>query len=161
MTTSTPRRSLLAAASAVGIATGLGVVPAAGAASAAARGHAAPVVVAAPPRCDSWTDFPLPDGDVVRLPSAGRDSGNISCTFVRGLSGGGVFKLQDALNRCYGANLVMDGLFGPATEAALRGVQASHGLPVDGIYNPQLRRAMLWPVYNADGSFDRCARIGR
>jgi hypothetical protein len=161
MTTSTTHRSLLAVASAVGIATGLGAVPTSGAAYAAPRSHAAPVVAAAVALCDSWTDFRLSDGDVVHLPSAGRNSGNINCTFVSGMSGGGVYKLQDALNRCYGANLVVDGLFGPATEAALRRVELIHHVPPDGIYDPPLRKAMLWPVYNPDGSFDRCAQIGR
>lgn len=151
MTISSTQRSLLAVAGAVGIATGLGAVPNASAA------HAAPQTY---PLCYSWTDYSLPDGDVVHLPSVTRNGHDLNCTFVRGMDSGGVFKLQDALNRCYGANLVVDGYFGPETEAALRRIGPLHGLPGDGIYGPPLRRAMLWPIYNSDGSFDRCTQAG-
>ena len=41
--------------------------------------------------------------------------------------------LQQALNRLIGADLVVDGLAGPATRAAVREFQAAAGLTVDGI----------------------------
>jgi hypothetical protein len=156
MTTSTTHRSLLAMASAVCVATGVGALPPSGAAQAAPAGHAAASVS----QCTSWTDLSLPDGDVVHLPST--SLGNLTCTFSRGMSGGGVYKLQDALIRCYGADLADErGFFGPATEAAFRQVWIVHGIPYDGVYSPRLRQAMYWPIYNPDGSFDRCARVGR
>jgi peptidoglycan hydrolase-like protein with peptidoglycan-binding domain len=37
---------------------------------------------------------------------------------------------------CYGAGLTVDGEYGPDTEAAVRAVQASEGVPQDGDYGP-------------------------
>jgi peptidoglycan hydrolase-like protein with peptidoglycan-binding domain len=47
-------------------------------------------------------------------------------------SGNDVKALQDALNRCYGRSLSVDGKFGPNTQAALRYAQGVEGLGVDG-----------------------------
>ncbi|MBV9929447.1 MAG: peptidoglycan-binding protein [Alphaproteobacteria bacterium] len=44
--------------------------------------------------------------------------------------------LQSALNRAGGAALVVDGIAGPATRAAIRAFQARNGLAVDGIAGP-------------------------
>lgn len=52
--------------------------------------------------------------------------------------------IQDALNHCNGANLEVDGSYGPLTKAAVRAVQASHGITVDGAYGPQTRDHMSW-----------------
>jgi peptidoglycan hydrolase-like protein with peptidoglycan-binding domain len=43
--------------------------------------------------------------------------------------------LQTALNR-HGAKLVVDGVFGRLTEAAVKAFQKSRGLVVDGIVGP-------------------------
>jgi peptidoglycan hydrolase-like protein with peptidoglycan-binding domain len=40
--------------------------------------------------------------------------------------------LQALLNR-HGAKLVVDGIFGPLTEAAVKAFQKSHLIPADGI----------------------------
>jgi peptidoglycan hydrolase-like protein with peptidoglycan-binding domain len=46
-----------------------------------------------------------------------------------------VMDLQTALNR-HGAKLVVDGIFGRLTEAAVKAFQKSRGLVVDGIVGP-------------------------
>jgi peptidoglycan hydrolase-like protein with peptidoglycan-binding domain len=45
------------------------------------------------------------------------------------------------LLRAHGENVAVDGIFGPRTEAAVRAVQTSAGIPVDGVVGPQ-----TWPV---------------
>jgi hypothetical protein len=50
--------------------------------------------------------------------------------------GGGVKALQQALG------LSADGVFGPATERALKSWQRSHGLTPDGVAGPQTRQAL-------------------
>jgi peptidoglycan hydrolase-like protein with peptidoglycan-binding domain len=50
--------------------------------------------------------------------------------------GGGVRALQRVIG------VPADGVFGPATEAAVKRWQARHGLTADGIVGPQTRRAM-------------------
>jgi hypothetical protein len=52
-----------------------------------------------------------------------------------GSSGPTVKGIQTRLN-AYGYRLIIDGLFGPRTENAVRGFQASHRLTVDGIVGP-------------------------
>jgi hypothetical protein len=50
-----------------------------------------------------------------------------------------VLSLQLTLNQCYGAQLVLDGVFGPKTRAALFAAQGAEGLLEDGVYGPQTR----------------------
>lgn len=59
----------------------------------------------------------------------------------RGSRGPAVEQLQHALN-AGGERLVVDGMFGPRTEAAVRRAQAAHRLVVDGIVGPQTRAAL-------------------
>ncbi len=57
------------------------------------------------------------------------------------LRGDDVRALQAALREA-GVALAPDGVFGPATDAALRTYQAEHGLSVDGIAGPATRSAL-------------------
>jgi hypothetical protein len=60
-------------------------------------------------------------------------------TLRRGSTGPDVNYLQSLLNRAYKSysNLVVDGIFGPATEAVVREFQLRAGLPaVDGVVGP-------------------------
>jgi peptidoglycan hydrolase-like protein with peptidoglycan-binding domain len=58
----------------------------------------------------------------------------------RGARNHPVRTLQHLL-RAHGQNVAVDGIFGPATEAAVRAIQTSRGLTVDGIVGPQ-----TWPA---------------
>ena len=59
----------------------------------------------------------------------------------RGVSGNNVRDLQIALSAA-GYHLAADGRFGAATEAAVRRFQQDHGLLVDGIAGPQTQAAL-------------------
>ncbi|MFC5386146.1 N-acetylmuramidase domain-containing protein [Aquamicrobium segne] len=59
----------------------------------------------------------------------------------RGAKGEAVMDLQRQLNR-QGFALQIDGLFGPATQKAIRSFQKTHGLVIDGIVGPQTRAAL-------------------
>ena len=58
----------------------------------------------------------------------------------RGAQNHPVRTLQHLL-RAHGKNVAVDGIFGPATEAAVRQVQTAGGVAADGIVGPQ-----TWPV---------------
>ena len=60
----------------------------------------------------------------------------------RGASGDAVRAAQTQLN-AYGAGLSVDGQFGPATDAAVRGYQSSHGLAVDGLVGPRTWQSLV------------------
>jgi len=57
-------------------------------------------------------------------------------TLNPGVTGPAVRRLQRALRRGESRGLVVDGAFGPKTEAAVRSLQAEHDLVVDGIVGP-------------------------
>lgn len=52
-----------------------------------------------------------------------------------------VSDLQSALNN-NGANLAVDGVFGPLTDSAVKDYQSSNGLLVDGVVGPETRGAL-------------------
>jgi hypothetical protein len=155
------RRSLLAVAS---VTTGLAGVLAAAPAQAAAPPHRAvpeqvppaPETALAAAVCASWTDYVVVGTSyIVRLPSTTRNGNQANCELRQGNSGDGVYKLQDALNRCYGHNLAVDGAYGPATRAAVVNVQTRLRIGADGIYGPNTRAAMTWPKY-LNGRYHHC-----
>lgn len=59
-----------------------------------------------------------------------------------GDSGSGVRDLQRDLNEALGLDLTVDGIYGPATTAAVETLQRRAGIAVDGIYGPDSRRAL-------------------
>ena len=63
-------------------------------------------------------------------------------TISPGATGEAVRRLQRALRRTPNLGLVVDGVFGPATETAVKEFQQGAGLVVDGIVGPQTWAAL-------------------
>lgn len=70
-----------------------------------------------------------------------RKGGGVGPTLNRGDTGAPVAELQKMLNAT-GANLTVDGSFGPGTEAAVKVFQASKGLPVTGVVDSKTLAAL-------------------
>lgn len=69
---------------------------------------------------------------------AGKASGTlptVRATLRKGSKGEAVKELQTALNKA-GASLVVDGSFGPVTEAALKAYQTAQNIEADGVCGP-------------------------
>jgi peptidoglycan hydrolase-like protein with peptidoglycan-binding domain len=66
-------------------------------------------------------------------------------------SGAPVQVLQSALATCYQQPVAADGVYGPATAAAVQAVQGLHGLPADGTFGESTSEAMLWPTTTSSG----------
>lgn len=73
-----------------------------------------------------------------------------SQTLNVGSSGSDVANLQKILN-AQGANLTVDGKYGPLTAAAVKAYQQSNGLKVDGIFGPQTSGSLTGSI-NAVGN---------
>jgi hypothetical protein len=73
------------------------------------------------------------------------NSGSCPADIVRGQHSDCVTELRSLLNH-HGAELAVDGDFGPLTEAAVRDFQAEKGLLVDGIVGPQTKGALYGVV---------------
>lgn len=65
-------------------------------------------------------------------------------TLKLGSQGEAVEAVQSQLI-AHGADVALDGDFGPQTDAAVRGFQQAHGLAVDGIVGPQTWQALVAP----------------
>lgn len=68
----------------------------------------------------------------------------------RGAEGTEVNQLQTLLNQS-GANLAVDGDFGPRTQAAVRDFQSANNLTVDGVVGPQTMEALLGQTNGTQG----------
>jgi peptidoglycan hydrolase-like protein with peptidoglycan-binding domain len=66
------------------------------------------------------------------LPHVVRPVAALTLPLRPGATGWTVAQLQQALNR-HGANLTVDGGYGPATQAAVQAWQQQHGLAADGV----------------------------
>src|SRR5688500_5002359 len=80
--------------------------------------------------------------------STGQELGAVDpATFVsnynvrRGSQNERVREVQFLLN-VFGANLETDAIFGPLTEAAVKGFQRANGLVIDGVVGPETSRAL-------------------
>jgi Putative peptidoglycan binding domain len=83
------------------------------------------------------------------------------CYLSEGNTGNGVKALQQNLNYCYSAGLVVDGKYGALTTAAVTNVQRKVGATADGKYGPETRSLMNFAFRNyPSGGFHHCARIG-
>jgi peptidoglycan hydrolase-like protein with peptidoglycan-binding domain len=69
--------------------------------------------------------------------------------------------LQDALARCHGESVAVDGRYGPQTAGAVMAVQRQAGAEQDGEYGPATRDAMRWPVTGAAGTTDCVAGVSQ
>ncbi|MFI6281350.1 peptidoglycan-binding protein [Streptomyces sp. NPDC050988] len=88
------------------------------------------------------------------IPSYNRSS---NCYMDRGANSTAVGMLQRSLNVCYGRSLSIDGIFGPATEAALKYAQDKENIGVDGEYGTQSRDNLKWE-FSLIGSY-RCVEL--
>lgn len=93
----------------------------------------------------------------VRVPTTDGYSGLQNCTLNKGpyrpvAAVYTVSPLQSALRECYGKNITVDGEFGPATLAALVQVQWTIGVTADGVWGPNTRDHMLWPLRSTKGT---------
>jgi hypothetical protein len=99
------------------------------------------------------------------------DKGSTNCMLAKGNNSAAVKSLQSDLNLCYSTTtslpgsiksfspkLTVDGDFGTKTMAALKAAQSNYaGIAHDGVYGPQTRKTIVFPV--DDGSL-RCERFG-
>ncbi|NMA76753.1 MAG: hydrolase [Actinomycetales bacterium] len=99
--------------------------------------QAAPAAPAAP-AASAPAAQTAPAAPTAAAPSAVLDS---SQKLRWGSRGGAVQDLQSALND-HGANLAVDGVFGPRTNSAVKDYQSSNDLLVDGVVGPETRGAL-------------------
>jgi peptidoglycan hydrolase-like protein with peptidoglycan-binding domain len=105
-----------------------------------------PAATVAPPATPAATAAPT----TVPCRNVGNIYGLVDVSGVnvrRGDCGEGVQNVQSQLNDKLSISLVVDGRFGPGTEAAVRDFQALVGLPVDGIVGPS-----TWTALTDDGT---------
>jgi peptidoglycan hydrolase-like protein with peptidoglycan-binding domain len=94
----------------------------------------------------------------VRVPTTANNTLIFDCELGPGNQGVAVQRLQIALDHCvFFDHLAVDGIYGPATQAAVRAAQTFLDVPVDGIYGPQTAIKMAWPV--AGSNYSRCEDI--
>ncbi len=122
----------------------------------ALAGPAQATAATALPRCTDWSQHTYANGNHYIYPSTWHQSKNADCTLRPGDANPGVFVLQDTLNRCYGAKLTLDAIYGPKTREAVLKVQVRHKISQDGIYGPETAGAMDWPLRSPDGKTVGC-----
>lgn len=101
------------------------------------------VAQAAAPQCNqgSWWNTSVSGRPYVYNPAY---NNNLDCVLGQGSSGNAVRALQNALRKCNGQNITVDGNFGAGTRQAVINVQNAYGLTADGVYGRQTNLAMNW-----------------
>ena len=85
----------------------------------------------------SWTHYGIPAGLYTNQEIKSKGVVALKATLRRGSKGDAVRELQLALYHLDHENLMVDGIFGGKTEAAVRDFQDKCGLTVDGIVGPK------------------------
>ncbi len=102
--------------------------------------------------CDDVVVEQSESGDVeVPGDTALFSSSTVDCDVGEGSDDEAVAALQDALARCNGQDVAVDGDYGPETSQAVANVQREGGVTADGTYDPETRRAMQWPATSSSG----------
>lgn len=116
--------------------------------------------------CSGFSKYSSGSSAHVRKPTTVNGSFNTSCLLSNGdgFNGGNqvnaVGWLQFSLNKCFGAGLSVDGMYGQATANAVKTVQRVKGIPQDGVFGPQTSRHMNWARMGTNGGFISCTSGG-
>ena len=91
-----------------------------------------------------WTHYAIPTGlySAAEIVAAGKAAEAVTTNLCLGSTGSEVTKLQQALNALGYDCGEADGIFGAATEAAVRAFQRDHELTVDGIAGKDTQAAL-------------------
>jgi peptidoglycan hydrolase-like protein with peptidoglycan-binding domain len=106
--------------------------------------------LASTPHCVTTMVVATTGGSNAVVPAyyAGYDGGLVysdNCVLSTGDSGDAVKALQGGINSS-GQSVIVDGKFGPKTKAAVERIQRRAHISVDGVYGPQTRGKMCWPI---------------
>ncbi|MGC4936667.1 peptidoglycan-binding domain-containing protein [Kribbella sp. DT2] len=117
------------------------------------------------PQCDGSRTVAVGNGWEITTPGLW-ESTSVSCNLVYGDfphrnpaepfgdPAGAIKGLQQTLNYCYGAKIVVNGYYGVTTRDAVKSVQRRYGVAADGIYGPQTRSAMNWRLHDPAKNID-------
>jgi hypothetical protein len=111
------------------------------------------------PTCNGKKTYAIGSGTIT-LPYH-KGTGSKDCILAYGTQGAAVEALQSSLRTCYKYNsVIVDGIFGDKTLAALKKVQDAEDVDVDGVYGPDTRKAMKWFFFAEDVSITGCKYLG-
>jgi peptidoglycan hydrolase-like protein with peptidoglycan-binding domain len=83
----------------------------------------------------------------IRVPTSANGNKVYNCLLGPGNAGTAVSRLQIGLNDCnLHAGLAVDGIYGTATETAVKNAQSHYGIAADGVYGPQTAAVLRWPI---------------
>jgi hypothetical protein len=108
------------------------------------------------PTCDGVVVIEVAS-EPVRVPGDTDLFSSASSTCGMSVGRGGedaVAVLQDALARCNGEGVSVDGEYGAQTAGAVMDVQQRAGITADGEYGPATLQVMRWPTMSTSGGTD-------